>query len=124
MGTRADFYVGDGPKAEWLGSVAWDGYEWAEDSPNPLESAKTEQQFRDAVAAIAYERDDFTDPSSGWPWPWDDSRLTDYVYFWKEGKTNWEGWEGDMPDMSVRRNMAVGHKSGLITISAPLPEKE
>ncbi len=26
MGTRADFYIGRGEKAEWLGSVAWDGY--------------------------------------------------------------------------------------------------
>jgi hypothetical protein len=26
MGTRADFYVGRGPDAEWLGSVAMDGY--------------------------------------------------------------------------------------------------
>jgi len=30
MGTRADFYVGMGKDAEWLGSVAWDGYEWAD----------------------------------------------------------------------------------------------
>jgi hypothetical protein len=26
MGTRADFYIGRGTEAEWLGSVAWDGY--------------------------------------------------------------------------------------------------
>jgi hypothetical protein len=26
MGTRADFYVGRGKDAEWLGSVAFDGY--------------------------------------------------------------------------------------------------
>lgn len=26
MGTIADFYVGRGPKAEWIGSIAWDGY--------------------------------------------------------------------------------------------------
>jgi hypothetical protein len=26
MGTRADFYVGRGGQAEWLGSIAWDGY--------------------------------------------------------------------------------------------------
>jgi hypothetical protein len=25
MGTRADFYVGRGETAEWLGSIAWDG---------------------------------------------------------------------------------------------------
>jgi hypothetical protein len=26
MGTRADFYVGRGETAEYLGSIAWDGY--------------------------------------------------------------------------------------------------
>lgn len=26
MGTRADFYVGRGPEAEYLGSIAWDGH--------------------------------------------------------------------------------------------------
>jgi len=26
MGTRADFYVGIGPEAEWVGSIAYDGY--------------------------------------------------------------------------------------------------
>lgn len=51
MGTRADFYIGRGPDAEWLGSVAWDGYEWdAEDSD--LMTAKTADEFRAAVAAI------------------------------------------------------------------------
>lgn len=26
MGTRADFYVGTGANAEWLGSIAYDGH--------------------------------------------------------------------------------------------------
>ena len=26
MGTRADLYIGRGTDAEWIGSVAWDGY--------------------------------------------------------------------------------------------------
>jgi hypothetical protein len=26
MGTRSDFYVGKGKDAEWIGSIAWDGY--------------------------------------------------------------------------------------------------
>ena len=26
MGTRADFYVGRGDAAEWIGSIAYDGY--------------------------------------------------------------------------------------------------
>lgn len=26
MSTRADFYVGRGAEAEWIGSISWDGY--------------------------------------------------------------------------------------------------
>ena len=33
MGTRADFYVGRGESAEWLGSVAWDGNPRGIDDP-------------------------------------------------------------------------------------------
>ena len=32
------------------------------------------------------ERDDATLPVNGWPWPWNDSHLTDYSYSFFEGK--------------------------------------
>lgn len=78
MGTRADFYLGRGEDAEWLGSIAWDG--------NPagiaseVLSATDEEGFRAALADSLSERDDVTMPSQGWPWPWDDSGTTDYAY--------------------------------------------
>jgi len=77
MGTRADFYIGRGEGAEWIGSIAWDGY------PDGLScdvlKANSESEFREAVQEMAH-RDDWTSPEMGWPWPWEDSRTTDYAY--------------------------------------------
>src|ERR1044071_8308752 len=82
MGTRADFYVGRGPKAEWLGSIAWDGYDI---SGFKIAQAKTAKTFRKRVAAFLISRDDVTLPSMGWPWPWEDSTLTDEVWAFDGG---------------------------------------
>jgi hypothetical protein len=78
MGTRADFYVGRGPSAEWLGSIAWDGYR--DGIPDAIILASTEADFRREVAAFLASRDDGTTPDLGWPWPWEDSHTTDCTY--------------------------------------------
>lgn len=83
MGTRADFYVGRGLNAEWLGSIAWDGYDIA---GFKIELAKTEKTYRKRVAAFLASRDDATLPEMGWPWPWEDSTLTDEVYAFDKGE--------------------------------------
>lgn len=127
MGSRADFYIGFGETAEWLGSVAWDGYEW-EEKDCDLTGSKTPDEFRAAVVGIKEERRDFTSPSDGWPWPWDDSCLTDYAYCFEDGKTQGycfgcpitgsedepkrDGWL----DMTVVKNVAFGARSGLIIL--------
>jgi len=84
MGTRADFYVGKGADAEWIGSVAYDGYEWIQrlkdEADDAINSAKTEDEYRDAVASVLVSRNDGTTPEMGWPWPWDNSCTTDYAY--------------------------------------------
>src|SRR4051812_10557277 len=85
MGTRADFYVGRGETAEWLGSIAWDGY------PSGLYdtlrfSVETEEAWRQNIADTLSQRDDATTPDKGWPWPWDDSGTTDYAYAFDGGK--------------------------------------
>lgn len=117
MGTRADFYVGKGPDAEWLGSVGWDGYEWAEDEKNPIRKAKTEEEYRAAVATMLSGRDDSTTPDRGWPWPWDTSETTDYAYYFHEGAVKWENFGGEWPNMSKKKNVALGgNRSGLIII--------
>lgn len=75
MGTRADFYVGRGPDAEWIGSIAYNG--WPGRYP-AISRARTEADFRAAVAAELARRRDATVPERGWPWPWKDSSTTDY----------------------------------------------
>ncbi|AMV31300.1 hypothetical protein VN12_04230 [Pirellula sp. SH-Sr6A] len=128
MGTRADFYIGTGENAEWLGSVAWDGYEWQEDNDCPLMKAATEQEFREAVAAIAVKRKDWTSPQQGWPWPWDNSFTTDRAYAFCDGKTQCfefgelpsENEEDDLaktvgwPNMKDRKNVTMGPRSGIM----------
>lgn len=129
MGTRADFYVGVGPNAEWLGSVAYDGYRWGispEESmlrqPNAAErrlrDATTEETFRSAVATELMRRDGTT-PDMGWPWPWEDSKLTDYVYYFHEGKVHAHHEYPDplvWPDMTARKQVTLGARSGLLIL--------
>lgn len=131
MGTRADFYVGVGADAEWLGSVGWDGYEWQEDPECPLMSATTEDEYRKAVAGIAVEREDWTSPDDGWPWPWNDSFTTDRAYAFVGGRTQDYDWGRlppqseedepkktvDWPDMSNEKNVAHDMRSGAIFLS-------
>lgn len=82
MGTRADFYVGRGLDAEWIGSIAWDGYDI---SGFKIEQSKTAKTFRKRVAAFLASRNDATLPEQGWPWPWDDSGTTDEVWAFDNG---------------------------------------
>lgn len=145
MGTRADFYVGRGPSAEWLGSIAWDGYDI---TGFKIEEAKTEKTFRKRVAAFLASRDDATLPAQGWPWPWEDSTLTDEVYAFDKGQlwnargypdSRWfkmdEQFRGDadeqperfakweakheiatFPNMKDKQKVTLGKRSGMIAI--------
>lgn len=84
MGTRADFYAGKGPEAEWLGSIAWDGYRSG--VSGYVLKAKTEKDYRKAVEVFLKSRDDATWPKDGWPWPWNDSGTSDCSYWFFDGK--------------------------------------
>lgn len=81
MGTRADFYIGKGETCEWLGSIAWDGY----DIPENILACTNEEVYRDFITAWLQTRNDATFPEDGWPWPWKDSRLTDFAYTFVDG---------------------------------------
>ena len=131
MGTCADFYVGTGLNAEWLGSVAWDGYQWQKDPSCRLMSAKDENSFRAAVKEISAFRNDWTWPEHGWPWPWDDSLLTDKVYAFTDGKTkvfefgevpeldgvDQQVMASKWPNMANKKNVArSGPRSGIIIL--------
>lgn len=138
MGTRADFYVGRGTDAEWLGSIAWDGY--PEGIPSVILASDEKSGYRHAVLHFLNGETGSTVPEQGWPWPWDDSRTTDYAYAFDGGEVycsyfgcpwspavewlsdDFEPRAGDkveFPDMSVRKNVQLGGpRSGLIVIKA------
>jgi hypothetical protein len=132
--TRADFYVGRGPSAEWIGSIASDGY--PEGAGNSLLTAATAAEFRDRVASRIHETATGTPPALGWPWPWDNSKTTDYAYAFDNGKV-WAARYGyvwfdplekepdiddipdkscDFPDMSDKKHVTLGPRSGLIVL--------
>ena len=134
MGTRADFYIGRGETAEWLGSIAWDGY--PDGDAAETFGAETENQFRDMVRNFSAKRSDWTSPDQGWPWPWKDSRTTDYAYAFDGGKVfascfgrEWQeasNYDNEIngpetavfPDMTDRKNVTFGERSGVIVVGA------
>ena len=83
MGTRADFYIGRGENAEWLGSIAWDGYPDGIDKQ--VLGCQSPEAFRHAVESFLTPRKDKTFPKDGWPWPWDTSSTTDFSYAFDNG---------------------------------------
>lgn len=139
MGTRADFYVGRGTDAEWIGSYAFDGHPVSL-TPGIL-AATNEHEYRQAVTTELAGRDDATTPDQGWPWPWNDSNTTDYAYTYDDGRLwgsstpmpwfavdpeadcfgepDWiPGMPNlDFPDMSTRKNVRYDKGSGLIILS-------
>ena len=141
MGTRADFYVGRGRDAEWLGSIAWDGYPDGLAEYDVLDQSD-EAVYRRVVAAMFAKRDDATLPDQGWPWPWEDSRTTDYAYAFDGGQV-WGSCFGhewfaatepepddedtpktaEFPDMTQRQNVTLGKRSGVTFISVPVEEE-
>ena len=143
MGTRADFYKGRGANAEWIASIAWDGY--PDGIPDNVKSAKTEEDYAAALSAFLSKRDDVSRPDDGWPWPWESSHTTDFAYAFDSGQvfaacfgSGWlpadaipdetdyddEGvWEKagtvEFPNMKHRQQVTMGKRSGLIVFSAP-----
>lgn len=75
MGTRADFYLMENDNLSWQGSIAWDGQEIGN-----VAKAKTIKQYKQLLKEFFDNRDDVTYPEMGWPWPWENSKLTDECY--------------------------------------------
>lgn len=122
MGTRADFYVGVGQSAEWIGSVAYDGDWWTENRRHAdaaLIRARSVARFRTLVCAELASRSDATFPGMGWPWPWDSSALTDCVYAFVDGRvcviTGDDKALADFPNMRKPRDgFTIGPRSGAL----------
>lgn len=132
MGTRADFYVGRGETAEWLGSIGWDGHPDGID--DEVLAASTEAEYRERATAFLVKENGIF-PSDGWPWPWDDSRTTDYAYAFDGGSVlasryghawftaNGEEPEDDgrkvavFPNMKSIQKVNYGPQSGTIFVT-------
>ena len=117
MGTRADFYIRD----KWLGSIAWDGY--PDGIPDAILDAPTEADFLEQVLDFLSQREDSTFVDQGWPWPWDDSTLTDYSYVWDDKPLIYVFGKGNKParkwpDMSAIKNVRWDKGSGIILIQS------
>ena len=146
MGTRADFYVGNGPATmEWIGSIAYDGYSLHDGHHDKYDAAiaksKSDKSFRQAVKRMLKQNNDATFPENGWPWPWKNSRTTDYAYCFVDEKVlcymfghgpvdigkpfcNNDGdflpglrRKADFSDMTARQNVTLGKRSGLMFLS-------
>jgi hypothetical protein len=140
MGTRADFYVGRGITAEWIGSIAWDGYPDGIDKQ--VLGCQSPEAFKHAVADFLAPRRDKTLPEQGWPWPWETSSTTDFAYAFDAGVVyascfggQWfeciapdaEAPEDDVttikavfPDMSIsKQREKFGAHSGIMVIGIP-----
>lgn len=139
MGTRADFYTRKDGQMKWLGSQGWDGY--PEGINEKLLGATDEAEYEQIVNQYLSNRKDATFPKDGWPWPWNDSRTTDYAYIFENGKvmsscfggplfdplkeeeeSDEEGkdnakMEGYFPDMKDIQNSAYDNRSGALFIS-------
>lgn len=86
MGTKADFYIGKGKKAKWLGSINFDGY--SKGIPKTILKSTNKGQFRARVLKFlqGLERGNFRLAKDGWPYPWRSSHDTDYTYIFVDGK--------------------------------------
>lgn len=77
MSTRADFYIGRGPRsAQYVGSISHDA--WPDTMQPYFAGVTTGAQFREALEKVFSEYGAIR-PEFGWPWPWKDSATTDTV---------------------------------------------
>ncbi len=88
MGTRADFYLErDDKRLMWIGSKAHDGSPW--NIPTDVLIQINPVMFEELVTDfLLNHRDDSIIRQEGerWPWPWSDSRITDFSYIFMNNR--------------------------------------
>ena len=78
---KADFYVGTGQRADWIGSVRRNGDIW--NIPPILLLQVSKIMFEElAIDFINEKQNDgiVANHICEWPWDWSDSRMTDFSY--------------------------------------------
>lgn len=102
VGTRADYYAAcRGKPPEWLGSTAWDGT--PETILPHLAPCTKKYYFLKNLKHLLESRDDSTMPNQGWPWPWEDSKTTDYTYMYYNGKIYIRHFDSPVVDTNYRK---------------------
>jgi hypothetical protein len=82
MGTRADYYAGTDPATMiYIGSTPMDGDPASVADWGLATTYATHEAFETGVLDAILPHRGQTAPE-GWPWPWNDSRTTDYAYCW------------------------------------------
>jgi len=77
---KADFYIGQGPEANWIGSVTYDGY--PESIPLEILICTNPTLFEELVVEFIESKNGIVKTNGQrWPWLWQDSRMTDFSYF-------------------------------------------
>jgi len=76
---KADFYVGDGRQADWVGSVNRCGEIWAISTPILLQVNRTMYEEL-VIEYINFCEGVVANHVCQWPWEWPDSSGTDYSY--------------------------------------------
>jgi len=89
MGSKADFYIGTGQDAKWIGAVEQDGYPDA--IPAGILIQVNEIMFEELVVDFLQSkrpRSFISSEGDKWPWLWADSSLTDYTYMFFNSKVH------------------------------------
>lgn len=86
MGTRADFYIGmNEPK--WIGSISRDGSPW--NIPCEILIQNNVTMYEELVVDFLTKNNGIIESiGDTWPWPWEDSKLTDYSYFFEKNNNH------------------------------------
>jgi hypothetical protein len=136
MGSKADFYVGRGLEAEWLGSLAWDGLPAG--LPRELLGTTTEDNYRRQVGRLLRASRDGVSAKDGWPWTWTTSHGTNYTYTFERGVvyaccfgSNWWRASDPEPDHTTLTRKAASFpdmtfvkKGGRVFIAPASPEPD
>jgi hypothetical protein len=79
MMERADFYVGMGESADWIGSISKGGSIW--EIPTDIIIQVNRVMFEEmCIEYIKSKQGVVANHICQWPWDWEDSRLTSFAY--------------------------------------------
>lgn len=79
MGTRADFYVNKYDRLLWIGSLFQEGDPI--NIPTDILIQVNPATYEEMVVDFLKDKDSaIRSDGDKWPWPWEDSRMTDYSY--------------------------------------------